>query len=93
VPPRDAWDNVVRWCATVQPFARADDVGPWCERHAIARGAVVPIAQVADLAARWYGRHLEPAWRKWTLDEANAIFAAAGLTGEFWRLPAGAGTY
>ena len=87
MPPRDAWHNVVHWCSTVLPFRRAEEVDPWCERHGLPRGAVVPWAQVLALGRAWYGRHLDEDWRKHTVAEAQAIFDAVGLTGEFWRLP------
>jgi hypothetical protein len=87
LPPRDAWRNVVHWCATVLPFRRAGDVAPWCERHGLLLGAVVPAAQVAALGRAWYGRHLDEDWRKWTVAEAQAIFEEVGLRGELWRLP------
>jgi hypothetical protein len=88
-PARDAWDNVIAWCASVQPFASPADVAPWCARHGMPHGAVVPIAQVAALARVWYGRHLDRDWRKWTIAEAQAHFTSVGLVGEHWRLPMG----
>jgi hypothetical protein len=87
LPPRDAWRNVVHWCATVLPFRRAGDVTPWCERHGLPLGAIVPAAQVAALGRAWYGRHRDRDWRKWTVAEAQSIFEAVGLRGDFWRLP------
>ncbi len=84
LPPRVAWDNVVSWCACVQPFRTVADVDAWCARHRAARGAVHALAQVNDLARRWYGGHLDPGWKKWSNVEAQAIFHAAGLTGGFW---------
>jgi hypothetical protein len=87
LPPRDAWRNVVHWCATVLPFRRAEDVAPWCERHGLPRGAVVPWPQVLALGRAWYGRHLDEDWRKHTVAEAQAIFDEVGLRGELWRLP------
>jgi hypothetical protein len=86
-PPRDAWNNVLHWCASVQPFRRAAEVDAWCARHRLPRGELVPLERVAHLARVWYGRHLDPHWRKWTIAEAQAIFAEVGLVGEFWRLP------
>ncbi|HKA89210.1 MAG TPA: organomercurial lyase [Haliangiales bacterium] len=86
-PPRVAWDNVVHWCASVQPFRSADDVDGWCARHRLPRGAVHTLAQVADLARRWYGGYRSPTWKKWSNVEAQAIFRAAGLTGPFWDVP------
>lgn len=87
-PPRDAWTNVVHWCATVQPFRRADDVPAWCARHGMPHGAVVPVAQVAELGRAWYGRHAARDWRKWTANEAREIFQRVGLVGPHWELPA-----
>lgn len=87
LPPRDAWRNVVHWCQTVLPFRRAEDVAPWCERHGLPLGAVLPWPQVLALGRAWYGRHLDPDWRKHTVAEAQAIFDALGLSGDFWRLP------
>lgn len=85
VPPRHAWDNVHRFCATVLPFRDTIAVDQWCERHRISRGEVVPIEQVWALGRGWYARHADPDWRKWTGAEAAAIFEAAGLDGPFWR--------
>ena len=39
------------------------------------------------VATQWHGRRLEPGWRRFTLDEAEAVFAGAGLTGAFWSFP------
>jgi alkylmercury lyase-like protein len=87
LPPRDAWHNVVHWCQAVLPFRRAEDIAPWCDRHGLPRGAVLPWPQVIALGRAWYGRHLDPDWRKHTVAEAQAIFEELGLRDEFWRLP------
>jgi hypothetical protein len=50
-------------------------------------GATVPIEQLAELARRWYGDRLDPAWRPRTAAESQGILDAVGLTGDFWRLP------
>lgn len=93
IPPRQAWANVIHWCATVLPFRRVADVAPWCARHRLPVGAVVPLSQVLALGRAWYGRHLAADWRKWTVAEAQAIFDGVGLTGEFWRLPVSEGRF
>jgi hypothetical protein len=93
VRPALAWDNVVHFCATVQPFARAADVDAWCARHRLPRGEIVPLAQVHELARAWYGHHLDRAWRKWSVTEAQAIFDRVGLRSAFWRLGGGEGPY
>ncbi len=86
-PPRDAWANVHHYCAMVLPFRSEADIDAWAVRHRLPRGRAVPVAQLAELAARWYGHHADTDWRKWTLTEAQAIFDEVGLTDDFWRLP------
>jgi hypothetical protein len=89
VPMTRAWDNVIYTCSTMLTFESPEAVEDWCARHHMAMGDVQPIATVADLAAVWYGRHLDRDWRKWTVDEARAIFERFGLSHEIWRLPDG----
>lgn len=87
IPARDAWANVVHWCATVLPFRSPADVPAWCERHALPHGDVVPIARALELGRVWYGNHRARDWRKWTTGEAQQIFASVGLAGPHWELP------
>jgi len=91
VPLRSAWDNVHHYCATVLPFRSEADVDAWSRRHAIPKGAVVPIAQVAELARVWYGKHADHDWEKWSIAQARQIFEQVGLTGPFWALETDAG--
>jgi hypothetical protein len=86
VPLRGAWDNVHHYCATVLPFRSEADVEAWSRRHAIPKGAVVPIAQVAELARLWYGKHAARDWKKWSVAQAREIFEQVGLAGPFWAL-------
>lgn len=88
IPVAPAWDNVHRFCASTLVFRHAADVERWCRRHGYSRGDVQPLAKVYALGRRWYGRHLDENWRKWTVDEARQIFSELGLTGPSWRLPA-----
>jgi hypothetical protein len=84
--PAEAWNNVHAYCATVLPFRTQADVLDWSTRHGLPLGEVIPLQRTADLGRRWYGRHAELQWQKWTVAEAQAIFDAAGLTSEFWNL-------
>lgn len=93
IPVRRAWDNVVHWCSTVQPFRTADDAAAWSARHGLAVGDLVPLDQVLALSRVWYGRHLDPSWRKPTLDEARAMFASVGLTSPTWDVPSASGRF
>lgn len=86
VPMTRAWDNVVYTCSVMQLFRDAAHVDEWCERHRIPRGDIRPVATVLAFANDWYGRHLEPDWRKWSTDEAARIFERHGLTGPVWAL-------
>jgi hypothetical protein len=81
-----AWNNVVHWCASVQPFRDAASAERWCHRHGYGLGELVPLDRVLALGRLWYGRHLAPDWRKWTNQEADGIFREAGLVGSFWAL-------
>ena len=50
------------------------------------RGETFSVDQQWLLARTWFeGRHL-PGWRKRSAAEAEAVFRAAGLTSDFWRL-------
>jgi len=87
IPMARAWDNVTYTCSTMLVFASDAAVDAWCARHAMPRGDVQSVATVWALAQKWYGRHLDPAWKKWTTDEAREIFTRLGLTGPIWALP------
>ncbi len=39
------------------------------------------------LGDAWYSDRLREDWRRRTPDEAEMIFADAGLAGPFWKLP------
>lgn len=86
-PPRDAWNNVHHFCATVLPFRSADQAHCWSRKHGLPLGAVIPLPQVMELARAWYGGHADRNWRKWSVRQANEIFASVGLTGPFWDIP------
>ena len=50
------------------------------------RGGVMTMAQLHELARRWYGDRLDPGWRPRTVEQSQAILDAVGLTGPFWQL-------
>lgn len=87
IPMARAWDNVTYTCSTMLVFESDAAVDTWCARHAMARGDVQSLATVWAFAQAWYGRHLDPAWTKWTTEEARALFARFGLAGPIWALP------
>jgi hypothetical protein len=85
VPVTQWWDNVIHACASFQPFADEAEIGPWCARHGMSRGAVMTMDQLWRFASDWYGAYLRAPWRKRTPEEIRALFAAHGLTGAFWE--------
>ena len=67
-------------------FRSEGHVERWCEQSGLARGAVFSLDTAWRLADAWYAGRLSPDWRRRTPEEAQAVFGALGLTGEFWRL-------
>jgi hypothetical protein len=68
-------------------FRSEEEIGEWCAAHGRARGAVLTVERLRRLASVWYGDRLGRDWRPRSRDESQAVLAAAGLDGEFWRLP------
>jgi hypothetical protein len=60
----------------------------WCEQRGYAPGAVVPLMTAWRLAVAWYADRLDPAWRRRTAAEVQALFAGLGLAEPFWSLGA-----
>lgn len=49
-------------------------------------GDLLTLAQITGLAQQWYRRKLEPDWRRYSAEEAEALFASLGLDPVHWRL-------
>jgi hypothetical protein len=67
-------------------FRSEEHVDRWRAQRCVPRGAILSLGQTWGLAEAWYANRLAPEWRRRTPDEAEAVFAGLGLTGEFWRL-------
>lgn len=67
-------------------FQSEEHVEAWTRSMGMSSGATLTLEQQWDLARIWYGDRLSPDWRRRTPEEAEAVFASFGLTGEFWRL-------
>ena len=68
-------------------FRSEDHVDKWCRDWRFERGAVLPLGQCWRLADAWYSAdRRDPAWRRRTAAESQALFESLGLTSEFWRL-------
>ena len=67
-------------------FRSEEHVDRWCRSKGRTRGAVFTVEQMWTVAEEWFSRRLAPDWRRHTPEEAQALFARAGLVGDFWRL-------
>jgi hypothetical protein len=67
-------------------FRSEAHVDRWCEQTGIDRGAAFPLETAWRLAEVWYHDRSSPDWRRRTPEEAEAVFADLGLTGDFWSL-------
>ncbi|MGZ5494281.1 MAG: hypothetical protein ACXW3E_12945 [Thermoanaerobaculia bacterium] len=68
-------------------FRSEEHIDRWCETWRHARGQVIPIDVGWKLATAWYSEdRRDPKWRRRTPQEAEAVFASVGFTGDFWKL-------
>jgi 8-oxo-dGTP pyrophosphatase MutT (NUDIX family) len=67
-------------------FRSEEHVARWSEETGIPVGDVFSLDSLWRLAQLWFADRLSPGWRRRTVEEANALFAEAGLQGTFWKL-------
>ena len=58
----------------------------WLGEHELPHGATMTVAQQWQLARTWYGGRHQSGWTRRSPEQAEAVFAGVGLTGDFWRL-------
>ena len=86
IPMKKAWDNVIYTCSNMLVFENENQIIGWVKRHNIPKGDMQPISNVWAFSREWYGNHLNPAWTKWTMQEAKDMFAKYNLAGPTWDL-------
>ncbi|MEO1712078.1 MAG: alkylmercury lyase family protein [Bacteroidota bacterium] len=86
IPMKNAWENVIYTCSNMLVFENEEQVNAWSERHQIPRGDLQPIERIWQFSQKWYGNHLNPAWKKWTIQEAKELFQEFALTDKIWDL-------
>ena len=86
IPMKNAWDNVIYTCSNMLMFKNENQINSWTKRHNIAKGDIQPIKNIWELSKKWYGNHLSPNWKKWTVKEAKDIFLEFNLTHQIWDL-------
>jgi hypothetical protein len=86
IPMKYAWDNVIYTCSNILVFKDENQVDSWTKRHNIPKGDIRPIDKIWKFSKKWYGNHLNPDWKKWTMKEAKEMFLEFKLTHEVWDL-------
>ncbi len=68
-------------------FRSEEHVDHWCRQWSMERGALLALQTAWELARAWYAAdRRNPAWRRRTLEETEALFTQLGLGGAFWAL-------
>ena len=67
-------------------FRDEEHIDRWSRTRDLPRGATMTPEQCWQLAHGWYKDKVRPDWKRHTLEEAEALLAAVGLTGPFWNL-------
>ncbi len=67
-------------------FRSEGHVQAWLERTGEPFGALIDFETMWRLARLWYAGRMDEAWRGRSAEEAEAVFRACGLEGEFWRM-------
>ncbi len=83
---KNAWDNVIYTCSNMLVFKDEKQINLWTKRHNIPKGDIQPINNIWEFSKKWYGNHLNPNWKKWTMKEAKNMFLEFNLTHEIWGL-------
>jgi hypothetical protein len=86
VPVSHMWDDVVHTCGHQRLFCGRACVDAWLAEHGHEEGAVLDLATLWRLAARWYEGRLEAGYTRREPVAAREYFASVGLSGPFWGL-------
>ena len=86
-PMSRVWDNVIYSCSMMLVFQTEAQIDRWCSIHNVGKGDIKRLDTLYPFAAEWYGRHLDPHWRKWTVSEACELMTRHGFSGPIWSLP------
>jgi hypothetical protein len=66
-------------------FRSEEHVERWCRTWRMDRAGTLSLEQVWGLACAWFAPDRRAAeWRRYTLEEAEVIFAELGFSGRFW---------
>lgn len=86
IPMKNAWDNVIYTCSNMLVFENETQIEEWTKKHNISKGDIQTIEKIWNFSKKWYGNHLNPNWKKWTIEEAKEIFNEFDLKNKIWQL-------
>lgn len=86
IPMKNAWDNVIYTYSNMLVFENETQIEEWTKKHNISKGDIQPIEKIWNFSKKWYGNHLNPNWKKWTIEEAKEIFNEFDLKNKIWQL-------
>ena len=86
IPMKNAWDNVIYTCSNMLVFENETQIEEWTKKHNISKGDIQPIEKIWNFSKKWYGNHLNPNWKKWTIEEAKEIFNEFDLKNKIWQV-------
>ena len=67
-------------------FRSEEHLDRWLRKDGNPAGARMTTEQQWDLARRWFTGRDRAEWTKRSAEQAEEVFSAAGLSGDFWRL-------
>lgn len=90
IPAERMWDDVRFTCSTQLAFCDEAHAKRWRERYHREPGSILTMAKTWQLAHAWYAEdRRDPAWRRRSAHEMNAIFRRLELPEPFWHVSNG----
>lgn len=86
VPVAQIWPDAVHACENQQIFCDDRCVDDWLSRTGNARGYVMSLETLWNLAAHWYDGRLDTPYERREPLHAAEYFRSVGLEGSFWGL-------
>lgn len=86
IPVAHMWDDVVHTCRHQRLFCSDECVTAWCRDTGSARGYVMDLATLWNLAAHWYDGRLDRGYVRREPVAAQQYLRSVGLSGTFWGL-------
>lgn len=86
VPVQHMWDDVIHTCAHQRIFCTPECLAAWLDQTGQARGYLMDLATLWQLAQHWYDGRLDHGYTRRDPTTAADYLRGIGLTGPFWGL-------